>query len=186
MRRKILAIMTVTACSGVHQSQPSATQVPRPHLDLRAGTLNAIRYNHQDPGLLSDLFRQLVQLADTGSAQIAVYCLAVGSKELADSEPDASPEVLERLQDLPLPAKPRTACSLLPPHGRRTNVIDKGTKSRAMILRVAGLYTNDSTSTLTAIMDFHIGPLWAAGWGCLATKDQEEWRISHCQRMWVS
>jgi hypothetical protein len=62
----------------------------------------------------------------------------------------------------------------------------KSTKSRAMILRVAGLYTNDSTSTLTAIMDVYIGPLWAAGWDCLATKDQGEWRISQCQRMWVS
>ena len=186
MRRTTIAIMTVAACGRAHQSHSSAAPAPRPLPDLRVGVLNAIRYNHEEPALLSALFRQLAQLADTGSAEITVYCLAVGSKELGDSEPDASPEVLERLRDLPLPAKPRTACSLLPLRARRTTVIDKNTKGRAMILRIAGLYTNDSTSTLTAMMDFYIGPLWAAGWGCLASKNQEEWQISHCRRMWVS
>jgi len=183
MKRAILAMMTVAACGGVHQSQSSAALTPRKRLDLRAGVRNAIRYNYEDPGLLSALFRQLLQLADTGSADLAAYCLAVGSKEIADSESDASPEVLERLRDLPLPVRPRTDCRF---HSRQRPFVDKNTKGKAMVLRVVGLYTNDSTSIMTAVMDYYIGPLWAAGWGCLVSKDQEEWRVSRCERMWVS
>ena len=191
MRQGTLAVLAAIACGGVNQpaSEPAPSLQPsNPRLDslVHAGVLNAYRYNHEDPALLSALFRRLAQLADTGQGhKFAAFCLSIGAMPPGDSVPDASPQVLEQLRDLPLPVRPTSACKVLPLHAGRMTVIDTATKGPAIALRIVALHREDEKS-FTTEMDWYIGPEWAAGWTCRAAKLQEQWRVDKCSMIWVS
>ena len=192
MKRGILVVFAVLACGGVNQPPASApgpsVQVSNLRLDsiARAGVLNAYRYNHEDPALLSVLFRRLAQLADTGHGNnFAAYCLYIGAKPAGDSVVDPSPTVLQQLGDLPLPVRPHLGCRASPSIRSRTSVIDTVTHGHAVLLHVIALNLHDETS-LTAEMDWYIGPEWAAGWSCEVIKQQNQWRVDQCRITWVS
>jgi hypothetical protein len=191
MTRPVIATLAILACSNVNR--PSA--VPEPsalltHSDLdsivRAGVQNALRSNLEDPALLSALFHRLAQLADTGSGnRLVAYCVSIGAKPPGDSVSDPSYALLEQLNTLPLPVRPQSACRVRPRTSGRMTVIDTATGGKAVQLRLLTLNMYDTTA-YTGEMVWYIGPLWAAGWICEATKHEGQWRVDQCRMEWIS
>lgn len=151
----------------------------------RAGVQNALRSNLEDPALLAALVHRLVELSETGGGtKFAAYCLSIGAKPPGDSVSDPSNALLELLNDLPFPVRPRSACRV-PPAAERKAVIDTATGGDAVLLSVLSLNMHQATA-YTAEVQWNFGPFRGAGWSCEATKPEGQWRVPRCRMVWVS
>lgn len=165
--------------SGPHANDSSLDSL------TRAGVQNALRSNLEDPALLSALVHHLVELSEAGGvSRFAAYCLSIGAKPPGDSVSDPSNAVLELLNDLPRPVRPRSACRI-PPAAERKAVIDTATGGNAVLLTVLALTMHQATA-YTAEVQWNFGPFRGAGWSCEATKPEGQWRVPRCRMVWVS
>ena len=182
--------------AGKHDStsvnQPGAGGEPSSHANvagldslIRAGMQNAFRSNLEDPALLSALVHRLVELVEVGgTTRFAAYCLSIGAKPPGDSVSDPSTALLELLNDLPVPVRPRSACRV-PPAAERKAVIDTATGGAAVLLSVVALTMHQPTA-YTAEVQWNFGPFRGAGWSCEMTKSDGQWRVPRCRMVWVS
>ncbi len=135
----------------------------------------------EDPALLVEVFRQTLKLGKQdagGLARPAVLCLGIGR----DSVADVDRTVLTLMAKDEPPVLPHSAC-IVTMNGRYT-VTEKATGKRAWLLGITALIA--ASDSVVAYSDFYVGPLFAAGWACAATRSSSGWVIKNCTMRWIS